>query len=222
MHADKRKKKNYANLRSPLLARLFAKNPLPAVLCHWLFQSLLYMGSTERLFKLGLDLLTTGLIFLALQPFLSWGLALGLAFLAAHTLNFLFNGQLWGILKFYGYVANTQKEFTHYIAGIADRAKKVPEIRQILIYGGLARCQWSPASDLDGRILRSPGLLAGLKVSWFLLLERSRALFAKFPLDFYLVDHPGSLKKLRGDEKPWDLLTIADSIPGSPGKVIDS
>ena len=70
----------------------YGKVALPS---HWLFQGLFYMDATERLFKLGLDLLGTIVFAILLASFLPAPSALLFGFLAAHSLNFFFNGQLW-------------------------------------------------------------------------------------------------------------------------------
>src|SRR3970282_61306 len=63
-------------------------NPVVALASHWTFQSLLYMDSTERWFKVGLDVALTAIIGACLSFWLSWPVALLVAFLLSHTLNF--------------------------------------------------------------------------------------------------------------------------------------
>jgi len=195
----------YARLKSRLLRRLVQHAPL-AVAAHWMFQSLLYMDRTERRFKLSLDLGLTLIGGLALSVWLPGRIAWPAAFLLAHTLNFLFNGQLWGVLKHYGWINHTYEAFTDYVQALHKRAQAEPAIRCLMIYGGLSRRQWTPSSDLDARIVRQPGFINGLRVCCFLLHERSRALLARFPLDIYILDPETSLRKLNPKERPIHLI----------------
>jgi hypothetical protein len=195
----------YAKARSYWVHRLL-QSPLVAVASHWTFQSLLYMDPTERWFKIGLDLVLTLVGALLLGSWLSGGKAWLSAFVLAHTLNFLFNGHLWGVLKHYGFVNLNADQFDRYIQSLRQRARKEPSIQSILVYGSLVGSGWSPSSDLDARILRHTGIINGIRSCWFLLRERSRALFARFPVDIYVVDSRRSLEKLRSGERAVDLL----------------
>jgi len=168
---------------------------------HWAFQSLFYMDATERWFKIGLDVLLTAGLGILLDRWLPWSIAWTIGFMIAHTLNFLFNGQLWGALKHYGSLHQTFEDFARYVDAFAQRAGREPSIASVLVYGSLSRQTWSPSSDLDARIVRQPGLLNGLRACWFLLQERSRALVQRFPLDVYVIDSPRALDKLRTDEE---------------------
>jgi len=164
------------------------------------------MGPSERWFKIGLDVIMTGAFLAILRQYLLLLPALILSFLAAHTLNFLFNGQLWGVLKQYNLVHTTPQAFMEYRLGLSRRGRKEPSVRHLYAYGSLARQEWAPASDLDVRLVRQPGFSNGLRACWFVLIERSRALIARFPLDIYVVDRISGLNKLRPDEQAVDLL----------------
>lgn len=180
--------------------RVFLKTPVLAVILHWIFQSLFYMDPTERWFKISLDYLMAGAIAMVLRLFLAPLAALAVAIALAHTINFLLNGQLWGVLKHYGLVYTTPQAFEQYLSGLSLRALKEPSIQNLYVYGSLARQEWSPLSDLDVRLVRHPGVLNGLRACWFVLKERSRALLARFPIDIYVMDQASSLNKLRPDE----------------------
>lgn len=201
------KEPHYGKFRSPLL-RSILKRPAAALALHWVFQGLVYMDPAERWFKLALDALLTALLAPLLGLFLRPVPALLLSFLAAHTLNFLFNGQLWGALKQYGLVYTSPQIFEGYLSGLRRRASREPSIRHLYVYGSLAREEWSPFSDLDARLVRRPGFFNGLSACWFVLKERSRALFARFPLDLYVIDRVGNLKKLRPDETAVDIMEM--------------
>lgn len=202
--------KAYGNIKGGIL-RWLAQQPLLAVLSHWAFQSLFYMGWTERAYKISIDILLTIIAYSGLQWFLPWQIALITGFVLAHTVNFLFNGQLWAALKCFGLVKMSNKSFFAYVQSLVERARREPSIRSLIVYGSLARGEKTDTSDLDARLLRQAGFMNALRACTFLLLERSRALFAHFPLDMYLVDNPKALKKLRSDEQGKDLL--ADPLP---------
>jgi thymidylate kinase len=175
-----------------------------ALVSHWIFQSVLYMDPSERWFKLGLDFILTALGTLLLKTWLTWPVAVGVSFFAAHTLNFFLNGQLFALLKNYGGVSHTYEQFMAYTDALAQRAKKETSIQKIVMYGSISRQSWSHSSDLDARILRKPGVKNGIRAAWFLLKERTRALFSRFPLDMYVLDSERSLKdsRLKADEQP--------------------
>jgi hypothetical protein len=199
--------------------RRLLRNPLAAVAMHWTFQSLFYMDRTERRFKLLLDALLAAIGIALLSTRCSWPLALALAFLGAHTLNFLFNGHLWGVLKHYGLISLSYEAFSSYAQGFGARAEREPSIRRVAIYGSLARHRWSPSSDLDVRLVRQPGLINGARACWFVLRERSRALIARFPLDAYVLDDDRSLQKLSAEEEPIDMarhMATAREIAAAP------
>jgi thymidylate kinase len=175
----------YAHLRSPFLHMVF-RSPAVALASHWAFQGFFAMGWRERGLRLALEasLFLPAALLLGLA--LPWQAALPLAFLCAHTLNFLFNGHLWGALKHYGFVRRSPEEFAAYIDALQERAGREPSISAVRVSGSLARRAWTPASDFDARLLPAPGARNLLRACWFVLTERSRALFARFPLDLYL------------------------------------
>ena len=189
----------YAKVRSRPL-RWLLKSPIVALISHWVFQSMLYMDPTERWFKIMLDLILTGLFYLLTFFWFPWAFALLIAFLFANTFNFLFNGHLWGILKNYGFVDKDYDVYMYYVQALMKRVENCSSIKQIYTVGSLSRQEWVPHSDFDARLLRHPGLINGIGACWFLMQERTRALFTKFPLDLYIIDSPRSLDKLRQDE----------------------
>jgi hypothetical protein len=197
--------KMYAKV-NPHWLRLLLRHPLAALGSHWVWQSLFYMDRTERWFKLGLDALGTALFAAIFSRKLGWLPGMFAAFLLTHTLNFLFNGHFWGIFKHYGWTYSTREEFLRYVNGMAARARCEPAIAGFVIFGSFSRAEWSPQSDLDARILRKAGAINGLRACWFLLKERTRALFRRFPLDVYILDGVDSKMKLNPNEKGIDLM----------------
>jgi hypothetical protein len=177
----------YAHVRLPLL-RTLASNPVLALAAHWTLQSLLYMDRTERCCKLALDLALVVLVRLLLGGALPAAVAWVAALVVAHTVNFVLNAHLWGVLKHYGLVCHTWEAYARYVDGFFGRAEREPAIDSLWICGSLSRDAWSPASDLDVRLLRRPGMANGVRACWFLLRERTRALWCRFPLDAYTID----------------------------------
>ncbi|MCP5098155.1 MAG: hypothetical protein GY943_21615 [Chloroflexi bacterium] len=194
--------KGYAKFESRFMRRVL-KNPLMALGMHWVFQSLFYMDSTERNFKLALDAGGTLAIWALLQQRLPKIPAFLLAFIIAHSANLLANGHLWGVLKHYGFVEHSYEAFEAYSQALATRVQAENSIAYGAIYGSRVRAEWKPSSDLDVRLVRQPGFVQGIRASWFVLRERSRATRHRFPLDLYVLDSHAPLDAMRDDERPF-------------------
>jgi hypothetical protein len=165
------------------------------------------MDRTERVFKIGIDLILTIILgsLLSLVSGISWIWAVVLGFLVAHTLNFLFNGQVWVVLKHFDLVSHSQAEFEQYLRLLSERVRAEPSIQWAAAYGSLVRGEWHEHSDLDVRLLRQAGFWHGLRACWFVVAERTRALLSTFPLDMFVLDGSGKLAKLRSDEQPFEI-----------------
>jgi len=197
--------KGYANIRRSAIRRML-RYPAVALASHWVFQGLLYMDSTERWLKLVLDILLTIIGATALRKWLPVKIAWLGSFLLAHTLNFLFNGQLWGVLKHYKGTSNSLEGFQNYAMGIQNRLFTESSIDYVAVYGSAVREGLKSSSDLDVRVVAQPGRVNALMASWIVLKERTRALFCRFPLDIYAFNNRNSLQRMRIDEKPWVLI----------------
>lgn len=198
----------YAVTRHKLFRRLL-QSRTAALGVHWTFQSMLHMDGTELAFKIGLDLVLAVLFSFCLAFWLPAWAAILAGFLLAHTLNFLFNGQIFVVLKSFGDVVHELDEYTRYIQGMKTRLQAEPAIRWAAIYGSMARGELKETSDLDIRLIRNPGFWNGLRACWFVLLERTRAHWRRFPIDFLVLDSTRLLKNLRADEPP---LVIFDEV----------
>lgn len=196
--------RGYAHVSHPAM-RCLLRSPLAAVVAHWLFQGMLYMDATERWFKVGLDVLLTVLAAIPLRHWFHGRSAWAVALPLAHSLNFLFNGQVWGVLKHYGIGRLSRAGFHPYLCQLARRIGNEPSILWAGVYGSLIRGNWSPTSDLDIRLVRKPGLINALRACLFVLVERSRALIHRFPLDIYVLDDSRQLAAMREDG--WPLTT---------------
>jgi hypothetical protein len=204
--------KNNPNTYINKYSREFGKNritrklleyPFFGIMVHWVFQGMLIMDKTEKVFKILIDIfLTLVLSQLFIKSLERW-IALLLGLLIAHTINFIFNAHYWTVLKHYGYINLTYEAFERYIQEITHRIEKEPSITYGAIYGSLAREEgWRPSTDLDLRLIRRRGLVNGIRACSFTMRERSLALFRKFPIDLYLLDSSKPLVKMRCDENP--------------------
>lgn len=194
--------KKYVNTSIPLINALF-KFKIFIILSNWTFQGVLYADKTERLFRLLLDGLMALILYVILINFISSGyVALIFAFLIAHTFNWTFNGQLFVLGRYIGIKPNKHEDFEDYLKGLKYRAEGDKSINCVAVYGSLSRNEIKPTSDLDVRIIRKPGIINGLRACMFGLMERSRALFNRFPLDMFVVDNTKHLQKMRDDEAP--------------------
>jgi predicted nucleotidyltransferase len=199
----------YYKLSEAKVLRPFLSNPLVALGIGWCFQGLLIMDRTERLFKLSLDMALTVLVALPLTMIfhVRWALASIVGFITAHSINLLFNGQIWVLLKHFKckIVRHSRDEFNRYIDDLERRIGNESSIFWAAAFGSLVRGQWNEYSDLDVRLIRKPGVWNGLCACWFVMKERSRALVRRFPLDIYVLDSFSGLAELRQDESPMRL-----------------
>lgn len=210
-------KKIYANINLGPLTPIF-RFKIIVILTNWLFQGILYADKTEKIFKLCFDV-----VFALLLYELAFGsknhINLLVAFLISHTLNWIFNGQLFALSKNFGIVHNDPKKIINYAYGIKDRASREKSINSVVLYGSLVREEIKSTSDLDLRIIRKNGLFNGLRACIFGFRERSRALFYRFPLDMYVIDNPKHLLKMRSDENPM-ILYDPNGILSNHGKCV--
>ena len=171
---------------------------------NWIFQGILYMDKTEKIFKVSFDVFFT-LIFWFIFLFLTkinFLFSLILAFILAHTVNWLLNNNLFGLFKTFGNVKTCEKTFREYLSRLIRKLEKEQSIVWVGIYGSLARGEFKETSDLDVRIIRKPGVMNGVRACIFILRERAWATFNRFPLDIYVGDSFEFLKKMRKDEEP--------------------
>ncbi len=189
-----------AKILQPLL-----RHPLGALAVHWFAQGLLQMDHTERVFKIGLDFLTTVTVAAVLRSWMSWPWAVLIAASASHTANWGVNGHIFVVLKHFGLVRHTRDETSRYLEGLVSRVRHEPSVQYAAVFGSVVRGGWGEASDLDVRLVRKPGVRAALRACWFALQERARATLRGFPLDLYVLDSFAPLGALRSDEPAWVL-----------------
>jgi predicted nucleotidyltransferase len=185
----------------------FLSMPVGGILVHWTFQGMLYMDATERIFKILIDLVLTSFFYLLLRIVLPELISLVVALTLAHTLNFLFNAHYWALMKHYGRIRLSFEKYEQYQNNLAQRAQLEPSIIYAAVYGSRSRDEWKETSDLDVRFVRQHGLYYGIRSCLFVMIERTRAMFSRFPLDIFVLDGFESLRKIRVDEEPLTLKT---------------
>lgn len=196
---------------------LYIKIPI-LTLSSWLFQGILFMDATERIFKISIDLLIFVPIYLILSHY---NIVLGVVFalLLAHTLNWIFNGQIFVLLKNLNLTRTEKNSFTNYIIYIKKLAQDETSIVAVGVSGSITSEELKETSDLDVRIIRRKGILNGFRSCFFVLIQRSKAFFKRFPLDIYVFD---SYKKLYDvDKNPVILLDKDDVVVVNMDEVIN-
>jgi thymidylate kinase/predicted nucleotidyltransferase len=196
----------YAEFKTLPIIKAVMRYPISGIFVHWLLQCMLYMDRTELIFKIWFEVSVFLIIFFILNFGLSIIQAFIFALLISHTVNFLFNAQLFVVLKHYGLVHHSEKEFSNYIFEFKKRLSREPSIRYAAIYGSFVRGRWRSSSDLDVRLVRESGWIAGLRACAFLVRERTVALFSGFPLDIYVLDNNSRLNSLSQMEDPLILI----------------
>lgn len=177
---------------------------------HWIFQGILYMDRTERRFKIGFDVFVFLLLIPVTTRFTGVVSAVATSVLLAHTINFIVNGQVFVVLKHYGYVETDLDEFDRVMHRIADRAGRSDYISSVVALGSLSRNELQSKSDLDIRVIRRKGAKNGLKTGIFVLRERFNAFLQRFPLDIYFIDGSGHLDRIDEAERE-NLIVLYDS-----------
>ena len=197
------KRRKYAwNPRNEFLYSLMASK-VGVVCINWLFQGILGMDRTDRWFKLCFDGLVTGGLMALLWPLASFWIAFFSSVFLAHTLNWLLNGHLFALGGYVGFTNTLADELWSYSAGIQYRTQGKTFLLGVLVFGSAVREEGvRVTSDMDMRFIRRSGFWNGVRAARFSMLERSRALIARFPLDLYLFDSLSSLNRLRDDERP--------------------
>jgi predicted nucleotidyltransferase len=178
-------------------------NVVGAMLVHWLFQSLFYVDRTERLFKIGTDLLLGSLFFQLSRKHMSWPLASVLSIVGAHTVNLVFNAQPVAVLHDLGRTQVGSHRLIQHLSRIVERAQRARSIAWLGVYGSLARGEAHGGSDIDVRVRRYPGLRNAVAACLFIVAERTRGSLNAVPVDIYLWDSGGAgrRKKMREDAR---------------------
>lgn len=173
---------------------LYIKVPI-LILSNWLFQGILYMDKTEKVFKLAIDALFTVVLVL-------FGVNIATSIIISHTLNWIFNGQIFVVFKNLKLIKTPKGKFDAYMERLKRKVKNEPSILWAGVYGSLVRGEFKETSDLDVRLIRKPGFTNGVRACIFVMKERSWATFNRFPLDIYVGDSLEFLGKMSDNEIP--------------------
>ncbi|WP_426962281.1 nucleotidyltransferase domain-containing protein [Haloparvum alkalitolerans] len=167
------------------------------------------MSRTECAYKVGLDVLLTAILYSILNKHIGGRIGIIASVLIAHTLNFIFNGHIFVVLKNVDLIHTDEKTFYNYCEFLRDLGAEHESIEAVVALGSLSRDELHSTSDLDIRIIRSDGVLNGIFACWLTTLARSRALFDKFPLDIFVLENAEELSKIREDERE-NLIVLYD------------
>ena len=185
---------------------------------HILCQGLLYMDSSERLWRLACLAFIAGLFLFPIKILLKlgWALSILIALLLAHLANFVLNSTFWATvicdLKFF---PPRGKRFLYrYLKGLRKRVAACDAIMCYCAFGSIARDDFHDASDLDMLLIRKPGIINALRVFNFVLAERLYSLFHKVPIELWVGDSTGFLNRLRPDEVPIVIINKDKTLDG--------
>lgn len=166
--------------------------PFVTLVKFWVFQGALYMNNVERLHRLLLELLVMApLGGIAMAAGFDSAGAIGIAFIVAHTMNAVFNGQLWALLIHDNPRFNRYRSPEKYLAWIEAlkirfEGSRPPCLREVLVFGSVVRGVFRETSDLDVRFIAADGFWNAFRAAHLVFLERARSTFSGFPLDLYM------------------------------------
>jgi predicted nucleotidyltransferase len=189
---------------TPAFILRMASSKIGALASNWVFQGMRYMQWHERALKLGTGgILAAGTIALLEETSLPVVLEV---LCIVHTLNWLLNGQFFVLARYLHPVPNAPARFDEYVELVHAAAMKNPAVDGLAVFGSYCRGAIHEHSDLDVRVIASPGVLGGFRGAWFCMRLRFEAFFRRFPLDVYSFTDMVYLDRLREDERPIILL----------------
>lgn len=174
----------------------------------WVLQILHSTDRAERWIRIGTEALLMGCLWFLLGSidFLQDGtVRLLWAFVIVHSASWFFIGNFWVyMLDSFLWVKNPGIEgVLKYVDFVRRTFVRSAQSDAILIYGSMCRGAFHGRSDLDLRIIRRPGVLAGLRAVFIGFAVRVPAAIQKIPVDLQVVDSLEFLKKqMRSDEHP--------------------
>lgn len=162
------------------------------LLVNWVHQGFLSLGKTDRIGKILIEGLLAAAAFLVLAaattlPLISTTLlSLGIA----HTGNWILNSNVHAARRAGGRFRTSKDRLTTELERLVGRLMHA-RVAGALLGGSGLQGGWDSTSDLDVHVVRRLGPWGALAGVWAVLKERSRAFFARFPLDIYLEDPVG-------------------------------
>ena len=180
---------------------ILLKTHFGVMLSNWIAQGMRYMNWYERSLKLAIDLVLVALVLWVIGPPLTMNI-LVMSFMIAHTLNWVFNGHFFVLMRYVRPFPKTEDEFESFVEKLKKWGNDSGCVDAIAIYGSYCRSQLHENSDLDVRVMVKPGLMKGICGAIFSAIARFRAFFVAFPLDLYVSVGGAGLDRLRDDEVP--------------------
>jgi predicted nucleotidyltransferase len=206
-------KKKHANSQLPRVVARFFVSPFGVVLSNWVFQGFRYMNAYERTVKIFIDVVIMLAIILLTGLQTSYQMVM-VAFLVAHTINWLANGHFVTLLRYVQPIPRTRQQFEDYVTDLREDVAKRSFIKGVAIYGSYCRGSWHPNSDLDLRIIVDETFLAGAIGALYCAFLRAKAFVIVFPLDVYCCVGTECLDRMRPDERPIFLKDEGDMLEG--------
>ncbi|HEY9202193.1 MAG TPA: nucleotidyltransferase domain-containing protein [Gammaproteobacteria bacterium] len=199
------KLKPQGRFEGTMIGRLL-KTRLAVIASNWVFQGMRYMNMYEISLKLLIDIVFTVLLYHLLSFYLNVASSLIVSVLVAHTLNWVFNGHIFVLMRYVAPVPKTEQDFEDFIQKMKDISLKWSSVDGVAIYGSYCRGALHKFSDLDVRVITQPGMINSISGAVFCLYLRLIAFFDVFPLDIYACDKMMLLDRMRDDEWPYILI----------------
>lgn len=199
------KTKPQGRLEGSVLGELFASRP-GIIASNWVFQGMRYMNGSEIALKIGIDLALATILARYAFPNHTPFVAISTAILIAHTVNWVLNGHFFVLMRYVVPIPKSELQFEAYIARLGKSAQRFRSIDAVAIFGSYCRGRLHNYSDLDVRVIATPGVSSALAASVFCFAERLIAFVRLFPLDIYCCSDLTYLDRLRRDEAPVVLL----------------
>jgi len=182
------------------------KTRIAVIASNWVFQGMRYMNIYEISLKLLIDLVIVVLMMLLVFNDSSFIISILLSIFIAHTVNWVINGHIFVLMRYVAPVPKTEKHFEDFIQKMKSSALNWKSVDGVAIYGSYCRGTLHKYSDLDVRVVTSPGVINAVCGALFCFYQRFIAIFDLFPLDVYACDKMEFLDQLRDDEKPFILI----------------
>lgn len=173
----------------------------------WLLQAIHSTDRSERYFRLLMEFMTLAFVYWVFMELVNGKpiIILCVAFVINHTITWFITGNFWVyMLDSFLWVKNPGIDgVIKYIQLTKSIFVATHSVDAILIYGSMCRGQLHIRSDLDLRVLRSPGIknaVVSLSVGYLL---RVYSFFIRMPVDIQVIDSMEFIRQqMRADEHP--------------------
>ncbi|MCR4307971.1 MAG: nucleotidyltransferase domain-containing protein [Candidatus Berkelbacteria bacterium] len=172
----------------------------------WISHSLQDRDRGEIAVHLAVEIIVFGVILIVMCSSGSSSLiALGSAFLIAHTMMFLLDGQLHCYI--HDGIPSMQNagidEAVMYLSLVREAYSKTDSVFAVLVYGSFCRQEFRRRSDLDIRVIRRPGVWSLVRAIFIGFRLRYLSIPKSLPTDLLIVDSMEFVRKqMREDEHP--------------------